>query len=224
MEAGIGALGRLARTPASTTGKMATSPGQALNRTWSAYLTKSTKQPILTKPGTYKIYNQKRRRKYSAQLQGTIPHLPSDAYPVSAEFHPRGIKVKRSPGLFPIFPVPPPQTFTDYISTLHPWERLLFDELDMTVSPYNIITAIELREAIYSASDSSVKDNQGSFGWLLNSPDGTVILRCSGPAFGMRMKSYCAEGYRLYTFCSQPLPTNLHLFCDSKSHLDKTAI
>jgi hypothetical protein len=62
--------------------------GQALNRTWSAYLTKSTNQLILDKPGTYEIYNQTRRRKYSAQLQGTIPHLPSDAYPVSAEFHP----------------------------------------------------------------------------------------------------------------------------------------
>jgi hypothetical protein len=80
--------------------------GQALNRSWSAYLTKSTKQLILTKPGTYKIYNQKRRRKYSAQLQGTISHLPSDAYPVLAEFYPRAIKVKRSPGLFPIFLAP----------------------------------------------------------------------------------------------------------------------
>jgi hypothetical protein len=104
----------------------------------------------------------------------------------------------------------------------------------MTVSPYDIITAIELHEAIYSASDDSVKDNQGSFGWLLTSPDGTVILRCSGPAFGMHMKSYSAEGYgvlsvlrliyRLYTFCNQQLPTNLHLFCDSKSLLDKAAI
>jgi hypothetical protein len=65
----------------------------------------------------------------------------------------------------------------------------------MTVSPYDIITAIKLHEAIYSASDGSVKDNQGSFGFLLSSPDGTVILRCSGPAFGMRMKLYRAEGY-----------------------------
>jgi hypothetical protein len=106
--------------------------------------------------------------------------------------------------------------------------------LDITVSPYNIITTIELHEAIYSASDGSVKDKQGSFGWLLSSPNGTVILRCSVPAFGMCMKSYRAEGYgvlsvlrliyRLYTFCNQPLPTNLHLFCHSKSLLDKTAI
>jgi hypothetical protein len=80
--------------------------GQTLDRTWSAYLTKSTKQLILTKPGTYEIFNQKRRRKYSAQLQGTIPHLASDAYPVLAEFHPRAIKVKHSPGLFPIFLAP----------------------------------------------------------------------------------------------------------------------
>ncbi len=51
--------------------------GQALNRTWSAYLTKSTKQLILTKLGTYEIYTQTRRRKDSAQLQGTIPHPPA---------------------------------------------------------------------------------------------------------------------------------------------------
>jgi hypothetical protein len=59
----------------------------------------------------------------------------------------------------------------------------------------------------------------------------TQMFRSS---FGIRMKLYRAEGYqvlsilrfiyRLYIFCNQPLPTNLHLFCDSKSHLDKTDI
>jgi hypothetical protein len=48
------------------------------------------------------------------------------------------------------------------------------------------------------------------------------------------MKLYRAEGYgvlsvlhfiyQLYTFCNQPLSNNLHLFCDSKSLLNKTAI
>jgi hypothetical protein len=208
--------------------------GQELGRTWPAYLTKSTNYLLLAKSGTYEVYPKKRRRKYSITQQGTISQLPSDAYPVSVEFAPRVIKVQRSPGLFPIFITPPPRTFTDYVSALPQWERLLFDHLDMTLSPYEVLQAIDSHDAIYSASDGSVKDNQGSFGWLLSSPDGTVILKCSGPAFGMSMKSYRAEGYgvlsllrfiyQLYTFCHQPLPTNLHIFCDSKSLLDKTAV
>jgi hypothetical protein len=84
--------------------------------------------------------------------------------------------VKCSPRLFPIFQAPPPRTLTDYISTLSSWEHLLFDHLDMAVSPYDILNAIEAHKAIYSVSDGSVKDNQESFGWLLSSPYGTVIL------------------------------------------------
>jgi hypothetical protein len=59
-------------------------------------------------------------------------------------------------------------------------------------------------------------------------PDGIVILKCSGPSYRKQMKSYCAKGYgvlsllRLYSFCQEPLPEALSLFCDSKSLLDKT--
>jgi hypothetical protein len=195
-------------------------------------LTKRTKQLILAKQGVYKIYPLQRHRKYSVTPHGKVPSLPSDAYPVSIEFHPHSIKVKRSPGLFPVFAASPPRTFTDYLATLDQWERILFDHLDLTVSPYEIIATLDSHEAIYSANDASVKDYQGSFGWLLSSPDGTITLKCSGPAYGKQMKSYRAEGYgvlsllrfiyQLYSFCQQPLPDALSLFCDSKSLLDKT--
>jgi hypothetical protein len=207
-------------------------PGPSLGRNWTSYLTKRTKQLILAKQGVYEIYPRQRHRKYSVTPHGTVPSLPTDAYPVSIEFHPHSIKVKRSPGLFPVFAASPPRTFTDYLATLDQWERILFDHLDLTVSPYEIIATLDSHEAIYSANDASVKDYQGSFGWLLSSPDGTITLKCSGPAYGKQMKSYRAEGYgvlsllrfiyQLYSFCQQPLPDALSLFCDSKSLLDKT--
>jgi hypothetical protein len=170
-------------------------PGPLLRRNWTSCLTKRTKQLILAKQGVYKIYHRKRHRKYPITPHGMVPSLPSNAYPVSIEFQPQSIKVKRSPGLFPVFVASPPRTFTDYLATLDQWERLLFDHLELTVFPYEIIAALASHKAIYSSSNGSVKDYQGSFGWLLSSPDGIVILKCSGPACGKQMKSYRAEGY-----------------------------
>jgi hypothetical protein len=230
MAAGIEALERLTRTPASTTGKMATVwPGaqphlvSILNK---KYKTTHPDQTWYLR----NIYPDKAQERFSPTPRdnSTPPQrCISRIGGVSSSSN----QSEALSWIIPHLPCPLLRTFTDYISTLRPWERILFDELDMTVSPYDIITAIQLHEAIYSASDGSVKDNQGSFGWLLSSP---VILRCSGPAFGMRMKWYRAEGYgvlsvlriiyRLYTFFTQPLSTNLHLFCDSKSLLDKTTI
>jgi hypothetical protein len=100
-------------------------PGPLLGCNWTSYLTKLTKQLILAKHGVYKIYHRKRHRKYPITPHGTVPRLPSDAYPVSIEFQPQSIKVKRSPSLFPVFVASPPGTFTDYLATLDQWERLL---------------------------------------------------------------------------------------------------
>ncbi len=207
-------------------------PGPSLGRTWSSYVTKTSKTLILVKEGVYESYSPKRHRIYPVTPDGTITSLPLDAYPVSIKFSPRSIKVHRSPGLFPIFAASQPRTFEEYLDTLAPWDRLLFDHLDLSIDPYVIIETLASTTAIYSASDGSVKDHQGSFGWLLSTPDGTVILKCSGPAYGRQMKSYRAEGYgvlsllrfiyHLYTFCHTPLPAALRLFCDSKSLLDKT--
>jgi hypothetical protein len=196
------------------------------------YLTKRTKHLVLAKQGVYELYLLHRHRKYPVTPHSTVHTLPSDAYPISIEFSRNSIKAKQSPCLFPVFAASLPRTFTNYLDTLKPWEQLLFDSLDLTVNPYKILTTLDSNEAIYSASDGSAKDHQGSFGWLLSSPDGTVIITCSGPAYVKQMKSYCAEGhgvlsllcfiYHLYSFCQQPLPAALRLFCDSKSLLDKT--
>jgi hypothetical protein len=197
-------------------------PGPSLGRNWTWYLTKRTKRftPASVIANTLSPHMVRFPASPLMRTQYRLSSIPIK------------IKVKRLPGLFPVFAASPPRTFTDYLATLDQWERLLFDHLDLTVSPYEIIATLDSHEAIYSASDGSIKDYQGSFGWLLSSPDGTVIIKCSGPAYGKQMKSYRAEGYgmlsllrfiyRLYSFCQQPLPDALSLFCDSKSLLDKT--
>jgi hypothetical protein len=207
-------------------------PGPLLGCNWTSDLTKRIKQLILAKQGVYKIYHRKRHSKYPITPHGTVPSLPSDAYPVSIAFQPQSIKVKRSPFLFLVFAASLPRAFTDYLATLDQWEHLHFNHLELTVSPYKIIAALASHEAIYSARDRYVKDYQGSFGWLLSSPDGIVILKCSGPAYGKQMKWYRAKWsgvlsllcfmYRLYSFCQEPLPEALSLFCNSKSLLYKT--
>jgi hypothetical protein len=102
----------------------------------------------------------------------------------------------------------------------------------MSTSPYKIFATLDSNGVIYSASGGSVKNHQGSFGWLMSSPGGTVILKCSSPAYGKQMKLYRAKGYGmlsllcfiydLFSFCQQSLPAALPLFFNSKNLLDKT--
>ena len=81
------------------------------------------------------------------------------------------------------------------------------------------------------ASDGSVKGPKASFGWVLSTPKGTRLARCSGPAYGLKPTSYRAEGYGILSCCrflhhlhklSSTATKPFTLYCDNKSMVQKT--
>ena len=129
-------------------------------------------------------------------------------------------------------PRPQPLTIKDYFQTLDPWETQLLQHfqirtkldnlLDNTLTPFLI------------ASDGSVDQGKGSFGWAIAQPDGTILVTGHGTAFGHDISSFRAEAYgilaplrfilRTRQFFHIPTPTNtITWWCDSKSLLSRIA-
>lgn len=85
---------------------------------------------------------------------------------------------------------------------------------------------------VLAASDGSMRNFQGTFGWALSIRRGPTLALCSGPAYGAPMDSFRAEG------CGQPSlwvfvdllcqyhnteAPKLEFWCDNKSLVDKIA-
>jgi hypothetical protein len=138
------------------------------------------------------------------------------------------------PHLLPIPSIPQPTSFQDYLDTIPEWERDLFQDLDMTYSCYTMIEMItafdpeihNLHAQLLNVSDGSAFDSSMSFGWAMSHPDGTRLATCSGPAYGSKQSSFCAEGYgmlslvrflyHLTTYCSANPNWTITLICDNE--------
>jgi hypothetical protein len=109
----------------------------------------------------------------------------------------------------PILPLPhlqspapgPCATFTDFLAQLDLWESQLFLELEMHVGCYKFMTIVNSQDLAANATQlitvSDGSDDSGSmtFGWVIATPDGRRLARCSGPVFGPFGSSFRAEGY-----------------------------
>lgn len=153
----------------------------------------------------------------------------------------------------------PPSTFDDYSQSWDTWESSLLQRLDPKFSHSEIhqalctaghpshqnpgaigeinqvggtspTTTASQHKGATGVSDGSVNVEQGTFGWSLAKRDGTVLIDCIGPVFGMNMDSYRAEGYghlsillyiaKLSTFFHRT-PQHIQLFCDNQALVDK---
>jgi hypothetical protein len=120
--------------------------------------------------------------------------VPPTSVPVTLISLPTGWKI--SGPIFKRFQQPllaPPGAFQDYLEALQPWESSLFQCLEMTVYPTELVTLL-ISDSFLSASDGSIKfSNHASFGWALSLPNGRRLAKCSGPAYGIKPSSYRAE-------------------------------
>ena len=83
--------------------------------------------------------------------------------------------------------------------TLHPWERLLIENVHF-IQPENEVWTALSRERCFAASDGSAPQHKGSFAWILSNNKGERLARCSGPVLGHAISSYRAEGFGMLSF------------------------
>ena len=82
------------------------------------------------------------------------------------------------------------------MKSLTPSEQLLISEIQFLDDDLEHI--LKSWENIYNgASDGSVVENNGSFGWIISdkSNSSTRIVKCKGRAHGYPMTSFRAEAY-----------------------------
>ena len=163
----------------------------------------------------------------SARTAFTPPSTPPQ--PVIHQFCPYTDDILPHPNQPPSVPVSlTPTNWSTCYQQLPAWEAaLLPDTLDSSVIKF-ITLAHQQRANIFHCSDGSSLGDLGSFGWTFG-PNTTIILKHSGPAFGLPMDSYLAEGYgllssscfwyRLIKFvlhCRRPR-FKIRMYCDNKS-------
>ena len=88
----------------------------------------------------------------------------------------------------------PASSIHEVIETLDKWEKDLLQDLEFLVPETDVWEAMEAEHCIF-VSDGSAPAPKGSFGWVLSTPNGRRLARCSGPAYGLKPNSYRAEGY-----------------------------
>ena len=133
-------------------------------------------------------------------------------------------------------PTPHPHTqttvksFNDHINTLDHWEHQLLQTTNFQCSPDN--QHIVISTDIIIASDGSVRDQTGSFGWVITDTNGQIIVTGSGTAFGYDITSFRSEAYgilaplrflyQLQCYYSLPIhPRRITWYCDSESLLKR---
>ena len=83
--------------------------------------------------------------------------------------------------------------FKHYISQLDPWETELLHDLHFQCAFDEFRVALSTQ--IIVASDGSVVNNRGSFGWVISTTNGTLLATGSGIAFGYNITSFRCEAY-----------------------------
>ena len=119
-------------------------------------------------------------------------------------------------------------TYQLFLKTLTPSEQLLISEIQFL--DYDFKHILKSWENIYiGASDGSVVENNGSFGWIISdkSNSSTGIVKCKGRAHGYPMTSFRAEAYGMWSilmfvikankFLNLPPENKLLLYCDNKA-------
>ena len=153
-------------------------------------------------------------------------YRPPLTYPIDCESSPQqstNITILKTD--IPMIPRHHPtiiNNFKDYLRTLDTWEQHLLEYFNCG----NILAT--LSGPIVLASDGSVSDSSGSFGWVAATPTNHILATGYGIAYGLNITSFRSEAYgflaalrflyQAQCYYKIPLPNrNITWYCDSDS-------
>ncbi len=162
-----------------------------------------------------------------------VQALPAAAVPVDVTVEHRAglyrMKAHYNQWNLPVPNPPPPSGLLDYFHSLEPWERSLFQGLQLLVPDEVFMEAIQA-QSLFMGSDGSSQVSRASFGWILCTKHRDKLAICNGPSLGARPNSYRAEGYGLLS-CTRffhHLRTHFKLevqeciiYCDNKAMVNR---
>ena len=163
---------------------------------------------------------------------GQTTYIPRTAIPIQCHSNDSHIRINKKdiPRTFPQNDNTKHTNFNEFLQQLDLWEYelLRYHSMDHPLDD----TTTRLLSPIIIASDGSVRQPNGTFGWIITSTDGSPIARGSGQAFGHNISSFRAEAYgilgalrfllRMFHYHNTPLPNRTTTWwCDSESLLKR---
>ena len=209
-----------------------------LHRIWDQYLDWSDNSLYVWNDGIFSQYVSISQDQFDHALECPDWWPSSTCTPVQADFVDGRYDILPE-SVVPILSRPPasvPRTFSDYISRLPEWERLLFDELQfLGLAPFELLDQCTAEHGgihltLIFCSDGSAGDNSMSFAWRMALPSGRRVVQCAGPAFGHIQSSYRGEGYGVlsavrfvfhwFLFCGESPQWSYKYLADNTGILD----
>ena len=90
------------------------------------------------------------------------------------------------------------ETFQDNVQSLDAWETSLLADVQFKGDPFTFTSQFNPQSPPQEeATDGSVLNQQGTFGWRISTDTGTHLVTCNGPLYGYTPTSYHAECYGL---------------------------
>ena len=163
-------------------------------RKWPAYYDPQTNQMYRPTQSGFTLHNMM-IHDFDLDAATTVNTLPATAVPCDVLVRTGSLSRLGYSRVKPEV-IPSTASYQELVATMEPWERHLFDTMDWLVSEEEVWEAL-CEVSCLLVSDGSAPCPQASFGWVLSRPDGTRLVKCSGPAFGLKVSAHRAEGYGL---------------------------
>ena len=209
-------------------------PAPQMRRQWKFYYHQPSDKLYRRTPNGFMLH-KKIITDFDGDPSDFTQTLPNDAAPCSVRNTGTTFILVR-PSQTILDPEPSaPRSIHDIIDSADTWEVHLLEHLELLVPDDHLMDCLSTQTCIL-VSDGSAPSPKASFAWILASPDGRRLARCSGPAFGYKASSYRAEGYGMLSgtrflyhisnlLQTEPTPRNLQpveFRCDNKSMIEVT--
>jgi exonuclease III len=206
--------------------------GPNLRRQWPFLYSPSHDSLYRSFHTSYEVSRPVRPRIYDFSPHSTSLSIPADSVPVECEERSDGWFV-RSSLAHSEETITFDNSWTEYLFTTAPWERMLLQRTDFKLqSPHDVYDLLSHSTSSILVSDGAADHLQGSAGWVIAIGSVRVAQgQCPVPGFDPR--SYRAEGYgmlcgllfiqHLCTYCGHLNLIPLHtMYCDNLGLVSKT--
>lgn len=167
-------------------------PPNQQHQQWPVYFDPTTDFILFRKVGGYETHRQTCDI-YSYNYFGFELILPPTAYPVTLLESTHGWVIEAPSAYCPSIPKAPPSSFESFCSLLEDWESQLLQTMVLHFPPSVLLSMLE-NDSFQACSDGSAVTQQGTYGWVLSTNDGTRLAHGAGPVDGHDPHSFRSEG------------------------------